>query len=105
MKKLKNLFLKLLVFLTILVIVFVSLILFIRIQEAHYMKQFQQIKNGSSISMVEQKWGKADSNFSNANYGSDKRILYYKKGVLGWRTYVFIFTKQDSILVNKVIDD
>lgn len=88
---------------TIIFLLFIFLIIYIRINENYYESKFNNEKINTSVNEVKKRWGHPDKEFL---YLDTNQIhLKYKKGILGWNTYIFIFNKSDSLLVKKGIDD
>jgi hypothetical protein len=85
--------------------IFILTLIFIKFEENHYEKKFEQTKIQTSITKLKSEWGVPDDEFILENYNFDKRVLKYKRGILGWNTYVFLFEKNDTVLVSKSIDD
>lgn len=96
MKKIMKLLLSILIFT-------LSFIILIRINESHYESKFDKTKINLHLSTIKSNWGSPNDEFQYEN--TNKYIVKYKKGILGWNTYIFIFNTSDSLLIEKHIDD
>ena len=80
-----------------------SFIVIVRINENYYESRFDKTKINSHISVIKSNWGSPNDEFQYSN--TKKYVVKHKKGILGWNTYIFIFDKSDSLLIEKHIDD
>lgn len=93
-------------FVKILCILFGLIFLFIfsiRINESYFKSKFENTKLNTNIQSVKSDWGNPNDEFMYEE--KDKYVLKYKKGILGWKIYIFLFDIEKNILVEKYIDD
>lgn len=83
--------------------IFILLIVVIRLNENHYKSKFDNTKINTSFEMVKSDWGVPSDEFMYKE--KDKYVLKYKKGIIGWNTYIFLFDEKKTYLIEKYIDD
>jgi|GEM_PF-5740558 len=76
----------------------------IRINENNHLERFEKTKINSSIESIKNIWGEPDY-CSTDNQRPNLLVIKYKKGILGWNTYIFLINKTDKKLHSKYIDD
>ncbi len=95
---------KLIKILSVFFILFILILVYDFLNNKHYKEKFEQTKTNSHLKEVVQNWGNPDREFIYKEL--DNSIIYkYKKDLMGWDTYIFVFNPKDSILVSKNIDD
>lgn len=71
-------------------------------RQKFYSKKFEKTEDNSNIKSIIEEWGEPSEKF---NYGDDEIVLFYKKDWLDLEKIAFVFSKKDSILIRKSIDD
>lgn len=69
-----------------------------------YMEKYDKVSINQNLEQIKQDWGKPDKEFF-CKECDNMIVLKYKKDILGWNTYIFLFNNEDSLLVKKAIDD
>ena len=70
----------------------------------HYKEKYEKTKIKVHLKEVVRNWGKQDREFIYEDLNNS--IVYkYKKDLINWDTYIFIFNPKDSLLVSNNIDD
>jgi hypothetical protein len=66
-----------------------------------YHDQFEATQLNGSVQTIVELWGEPTTIVNR----KDEIVFFYDKDWLNWERFAFIFTKKDSILVRKSIDD
>ena len=102
-RKMKNLN-KIFYITCLLFILVIIALLFISLNEKSYSEKYEETKINQEVLTILQDWGEPDS--FETDFQRDSLILItYKRGILGWDTYIFLVDKKSLKLRYKYIDD